>query len=423
MAPLREEGLVGPFQPRTGVQKDETVVFSIEYLEQTEHNIRKYLKTLRYDEAERMRFGKILSAVGEPRNAINHFNRIQDRLRCEAAPELYNTPDIDIRGALTPEEVRVVLRRIVRGLRMESVVAFRTQLAVRDRDRMLQIGVHPLASGIDVPFILGKIQHIYNKTPHFRDVPAAIEKELDYMFTSSITREDLQNRVKQFVTAHALRATTWPAPDVLAAMSLRENATIAPDTSDPKTPTITEAPHPISGLVLDTLIATSLRAHYGQGTPEENDAIAAFLRDRYGFDVARNATVEDVPAPVKSAGREALDRLEERMKLDMEEMEKEDRERVEEEMRLERERLEQEEAEAREKAAQAAAERGAAAQERVKKGTKTLSGLAALDELEKAVLRAEEEEKAWKRAARAEQKLLTPEEGAGEGGDVEHRDG
>jgi flavin reductase (DIM6/NTAB) family NADH-FMN oxidoreductase RutF len=416
MVPLRKMGLVQPFQPRTGKQTDDSVIFSLEYLEQTEDNIRKYLAKVPYELSERMRFSKILSVVGEPQSAVHHFNRVQDRLRCESAPELYKTPDIDLRGALAPEEARVAIRRVVRDLKLESPVAFRTQLEVRERDRMVQLGIHPLVSGIDMTFILGKIKHIYLSTPQFDDFPAAIEKALDDMFTSSVTRADLEARVQQFVSKHALRAMSWSTPDRLAAMGLREIATIAPDTPDQEptsdsyktTAVPSTAPNtkqePIAGLVLDTFIAKALRQHYGAGTPGEDDAIAKFLRERYGFDVVRNAPVGI--RPVENKGSELLDRLEAKMKAEAQEMVQEEIDQVMEEIKSEKARLEQEEKEALEMEEKKKAEQKEA--QKVKKVVKKQSGLDALDELERAVKRAEEEERMWKKGKKKQFDLGAP---------------
>jgi flavin reductase (DIM6/NTAB) family NADH-FMN oxidoreductase RutF len=376
MVPLREAGLVGRFRRRMGEQKDEDAIFSIEYLEQTEANVRTYLAQRRYSVAERLRFSKILSAVGEPPSILYEFNRIQDRLRCEAAPKLYDVPEIDLRGDLTPEEVRVAIRRIVRDLKLQTPATFRTQSEVRDRDRMVRVGIHPMVSGIDVPFILGKIKHIYNSTPYFSNFRTALEASLEGMFTNSVTRAELGTRVQDLVSKHTLRAMSWPAPDLLAAMGLRQNATIAPDASNIiSSASVNMKREPIAGVVLDTLVATELRRRYGSGTPEEDYAIADFLRERYGFDVERNAPVE--VEPVNKEGSELLEKLDTKMKAEAQEMTDEEISEIMGQIEAEKARLKQMN-EVDQEAPQ------------VEKVIKKQSGLEALDELERAAKQAEE---------------------------------
>jgi hypothetical protein len=241
---------------------------------------------------------------------------------------------------------------------------------------MVRVGIHPMVSGIDVPFILGKIKHIYNSTPYFSNFRTALEASLEGMFTNSVTRAELGTRVQDLVSKHTLRAMSWPAPDLLAAMGLRQNATIAPDASNIiSSASVNMKREPIAGVVLDTLVATELRRRYGSGTPEEDYAIADFLRERYGFDVERNAPVE--VEPVNKEGSELLEKLDTKMKAEAQEMTDDEISQIMGQIEAEKARLKQTN-EVDQEAPQ------------VEKVIKKQSGLEALDELERAAKQAEE---------------------------------
>jgi hypothetical protein len=290
--PLRAEGLVPPFQPadlstRLGVNEQ-----NIFFMEQIEHRLREHLSTLTDKEMLGSPFHYLFSVIDVPFSLIPYFRESRTRLNVEMTKRFYRDWKMDISGHVTPEEARVVVRRIVEHLGVDRMDVWRANGAQDTGVLLRNIGVHPLVTGVNADFVLCKIRHAYSTTPDFSDFRTNVEEMLQPYFAKSVTWEELQWRIKQFVQEMPIRATTWKHRDKLAAMGLTGQTIIdTPITS--KRQTLDQS------RLMDTLLAKELKKHYGNGTDEENEAIADFLLNRYDFDVisktaAASTSTEDV---------------------------------------------------------------------------------------------------------------------------------
>ena len=228
-----------------------------------------------------------------------HFREPHTRLKVETAKKYFTDWKIDITGDTTPEEKLVVIRRIVDYLGVDRRNVYRGHMLEREADIVRNVGAHPLITGVNFVYLIQKIRYLYS-TVDFAQLQDKVEEMLQPCFASSVQWEDLETRVKTFVQQLPLRATTWKNRDILAAMGLSGRTVI-------KTPlSITEKTLDDNS-VLDMLVAKALKNHYGNGTGDENQAIATFLKDRYGFDVVSRSAVV---SPEEALGRSSADDLE-----------------------------------------------------------------------------------------------------------------
>ncbi|KAL1800127.1 hypothetical protein ACET3X_000469 [Alternaria dauci] len=252
-------------------------------VEQIEHRLREYLRTMKYEAALRKPFTEAMEAIGERQGAAIYFKKARGRLLTQSHPTLFAAPAIDISGEVTEEELRVVLCRLINRLSINSQVGFRNNI-VRDwREQLRRAGVNPTITGMDVDFLVGKMQHLYYSTRSFQDFPRAVEEMLRPLFVWNVSWDNLEERVKYFVQSTPLRAIAWSGKDRLAAMGLYWDATVTLPSNNPSKQ-VTEQPLG-KGVILDTLVAKELKSYYGSGTEEENQAIAKYLKETYGFDV------------------------------------------------------------------------------------------------------------------------------------------
>ncbi|XPS68481.1 hypothetical protein M3J09_000768 [Ascochyta lentis] len=298
--PLRAEGLVGPFQPSKATLSTSDRLRNIHHMEQAEHALREYLSTLPDREILRSPLPVKLERAGINIRELMHLQGTHTRLKVESCSKFYKDWKIDITGDVSPEEARVVVRRLIAYLGIDRPDVFHKHLSEHVSDMMRNVGVHPLVTGVNATFIIGKIRYLFSPDAPLSSVKDKMENMLQPYFASNVTWDDLESRVKQFVQKLPLRATTWKNIDKLAAMGLSGSTTLStPLSSTPQTLD--------SSNLLDTLMAKALKNHHGNGTDEENEAIAFFLQDRYGFDVAARGVAA---TPEEALARSSADDLE-----------------------------------------------------------------------------------------------------------------
>jgi flavin reductase (DIM6/NTAB) family NADH-FMN oxidoreductase RutF len=306
MEPLRKANLAPPFDPQRGhVNRGPE---DITKLERIEYHLRDHLRKMKYEAALRTPFEEAMEAIGERKTAALNFKKARARLLTESHPTLFDASAIDIAGEVTHEELRVVLCRLINRLHINSQTGFRNAM-VRDwREHLRRVGVSPTITGMDVDFMMGKIKHLYYSTRKFSDFPRAVEDMLRPWFVWDVSWEDLEGRVERFVQSIPLRATAWSGKDRLAAMGLHWDATVTIPGSNPSKQANKE--YLSRGAILDILVAKQLKNYYGRGNEEENQAIAKYLRQTYGFDVTHKPIQYQ---PAASASQSSGDEMQQAM--------------------------------------------------------------------------------------------------------------
>ncbi|RMZ70524.1 flavin reductase family [Pyrenophora seminiperda CCB06] len=298
MQPLRAAGLVPPFDSRR--EQIESRSYDIRKVEQIEFHLREEMSKMKYAAALKEPFDKIIEAMGEKRPVVYVFKKARARLLTESHPTLFNNLCIDISGHLTEAEVRVVMCRLINSLDIFSMT-FRRNITQDWCELLRRVGVNPTITGMNVEFMIGKLRHIFYSTRHFRDFPIAVEEMLKPWFVWTVSWDNLEERVKQFVQKTPLRATGWSSKDRLAAMGLHWEAVV----TLPKVDSLgEEVKQPLwEGHILDTLVAKELKNYYGKGTDEENEGIAKYLKEAYDFDVTHKSIVyTPATSPDQSSG-------------------------------------------------------------------------------------------------------------------------
>ncbi|KAJ4984065.1 putative oxidoreductase [Stagonosporopsis vannaccii] len=276
--PLRAEGLLPPFEPSASLLKQNGIRGNVLVVEQVEHVIRNELSRLSDDKRFSSSLVPLLRRAGlSSSNSLLLWQSLTS-LKVKTFKSFSEIWRHDIAGELTSEEAQVVMRRLVKHMGVESEQLYRTRMAQSPNSLLMGIGVHPLTTGLNIDFIIDKVRYLFSTTKDFPDLRNRVEEMLQPYFDSNVTWEDLKSRVEQFVQKLPLRATTWAKGDILAAMGLSSRTLIS-------TP-LTETPNTIDqSNLLDVLVANALKKKYGNGTEEENQAIATFLKERYDFDV------------------------------------------------------------------------------------------------------------------------------------------
>lgn len=297
--PLRADGLVGPFESKRSMMEDNGEDRNIFVLEQVEHAIRGRLLSMSDKDILRSKLLPLLQEFKLPPADLMHLREPLTRLKVETAKTFFASWKIDIAGEVTPEEKLVIIRRIVDYLGVDRRNVYRGHMLEREADIVRNVGVHPLVVGVNFIYLIQKIRYLY-ATVEFEQLEDKVEEMLQPHFASSVQWEDLETRIRTFVQKLPLRATAWKNRDILAAMGLSGKTII-------KTPLSATEQTIADSNLLDTLVAKALKNHYGNGTEEENHAIAAFLEDRYGFDVVSRSAVV---SPEAALARSSADDLE-----------------------------------------------------------------------------------------------------------------
>ncbi|KAG9192447.1 hypothetical protein G6011_11181 [Alternaria panax] len=281
MKPLRAANLARHFDhPREDVNdKTEDII----KVEQIEHRLREYFQKMKYEAALVTPIEEAMEAIGERKAAALHFKKARARLLTQTHPTLFDASVIDITGEVTEEELRVVLCRLVSRLNINSHTGFRNNIARDWRELLRRAGVNPTITGMDVEFLMGKIKHLYYSTRAFQHFPRAVMEMLRPWFVWNVSWDDFEERVKHFVQSTPLRAIAWSSKDRLAAMGLHWDATVTIPRSNPSKQVTEQSLS--TGTILDTLVAKELKNYYGNGTEEEDKAIAKYLKETYSFDI------------------------------------------------------------------------------------------------------------------------------------------
>lgn len=302
MEPLRAANLAPPFDPRRGLVNSGTE--NIIKVEQLEFHLRGYLRKMKYEAALKSPLDAAMEAIGERKLAAVHFKKSRARLLTQTHPKLFDASAMDIAGEVTQEEARVVLCRFINALQVDSEVGLRKHIFQDWRELLRRVGVNPTITGMDVDFLMGKIQHLYYSNKSFRGFVGAVEEMLRPWFVRKVSWEDLEERIRSFVQETPLRATGWSGKDRLAAMGLHWDATVALPSNNPSKQA---GEKPLNrGVILDTLVAKELKGYYGNGTEEENQAIARYLKETYSFDITHRPIQYEPAAPTYQSSSDEM---------------------------------------------------------------------------------------------------------------------
>ncbi|CAO2656363.1 Nn.00g051660.m01.CDS01 [Neocucurbitaria sp. VM-36] len=303
MNALRAEGLVGKFVPSKGnYGLSHKIHYDLEMLEQIELKLREGLRNMYYLTALNSDLETIVISLGFDKSAAHYFMRSRPRLVAESHPEQFDSSKIDIVGEVSQGEARVVLSRIIRFLHVEDLTRFQRRIRTPPYELLRLKGVHPTISGMDIDYLFAKLYHLYQSIPLPGDFTKAIDELIEPWLERTVKRDDLEKRFKEFVQKAPLRATSWTKSDSLAAMGFHWDVVVMADSQN------VADQQPLSQRAFATLIAKELLNHYGNGTEEENKAIAEFLKETYNFDVHRRLIAD---APQDSTNRSSSDELEE----------------------------------------------------------------------------------------------------------------
>ncbi|KAF2176375.1 hypothetical protein K469DRAFT_607365 [Zopfia rhizophila CBS 207.26] len=219
--PLRKEGLVSPFPPiPLSFTPMNEKVNTLEHMERVEHIIQEYLRETSISRTQVMNAWELAEAAGVPW-ARRYVARNQTRLRVDAIPDLYDASSFDISGEVTLEESRVVVRRIMsyllkRPFRKDDI---RRRLVTPQWEILRSCNVHPMISGCDIDYFLGKLRWYFFKETWIRwkEEIAAIQTN---WLEINPTHGQTVARINDFVDRHPRHAVEWSVSDILAAIGV-----------------------------------------------------------------------------------------------------------------------------------------------------------------------------------------------------------
>ncbi|KAF2444406.1 hypothetical protein P171DRAFT_432445 [Karstenula rhodostoma CBS 690.94] len=228
LVPLREGGLIAPFELRS---IDPKATLDLGHLEQVEHRVFKFLKTIPREQAYRMKLGRIQNDAGLQQLHMIYLKQILPRITAEVCPDAFSSPQVDLRGQLSPEEVRVAVIRMVNALSDAKI--YPTFTSLPKAEILRELGVHPMATGANLDFLWEKMNHMRATTKDSNALEEAVDMMLDTMpdplfEKGSFKLEEVQSRVRKLVNSHPLSVLAWSTSDIVAAMGLRYGATTVP---------------------------------------------------------------------------------------------------------------------------------------------------------------------------------------------------
>ncbi|KAF1956619.1 hypothetical protein CC80DRAFT_472182 [Byssothecium circinans] len=293
LEPLRKEGLADPelkAGPNAKEFKHQGTDPPLEALETLEIRLREYYKSGNYETMHLKTVNDLKEELRETADwAYAHLTRVRNRILCEAFPTLFSDKYIDIRGEVSPEEARVVVARVVHAIITDNPKLAYKRLLRPKSETLRTLGIHPMISGIDPDFLFGKITHVIYSTSNLKALTVAADKMTEHLFSQgTLEWDDVITRARKLVQSHTLQVLRWSREDLLAAMGIDARAKI-------KTPLSNNKPHLLHGQMLPTIFAKELKAYHGKGTPEENEAIAAYLRTNYSYKVKDNSPSSPPP--------------------------------------------------------------------------------------------------------------------------------
>jgi flavin reductase (DIM6/NTAB) family NADH-FMN oxidoreductase RutF len=289
--PLRADGLLEPFVPRTGKPSLLTVHhgdFNLQYLEQAEHCIVDHLATLEHGATLLTPLDKVLESIGESKHVFTYFRKSHTRLQAAALPSLFDSSKIDISGEASPEEIRVIMRRLTRSVERRSSDTTHVYRHQHSLVTLHRLGIHPAITGFDFEFFSAKMRHLYLAARSESDFARRIEEMLAPWFDTIITWAELEKRVKKLVEKMPMRAMSWPNADRLAAIGLSRKAVLDLPSPAEKQPLK-------DGHILNTIVAKELKALHAKAPEDLSQAIASYLKEQYNFDINKGELADQAP--------------------------------------------------------------------------------------------------------------------------------
>ncbi|KAJ4291133.1 hypothetical protein N0V90_010331 [Kalmusia sp. IMI 367209] len=286
--PLRKDGLVAPFDPQSinlNVKNtEEANGIMAETFELIEYRLREYFKTIPYSQAYKMKSEDLQKIIGETKFVDTYIRRVRERIMTEVYPELFSPSNFDIKGRVTSQEISVIVNRLIRQLDISNPHRFVVRTHIPKIELLRQIRVHPMVSGIDLDFLFGKLQHKIKQATSVRKIRGTVEIILaQYFEKGSWDWSELQSRLRVLVASHTLQVMKWAHEDLVAAMGFYFNLKFEYP--------VAKASPLVQQDLLGVLMAKELKARYesSAATPEEQDAIAAFLKTKYDHDVSASS--------------------------------------------------------------------------------------------------------------------------------------
>jgi flavin reductase (DIM6/NTAB) family NADH-FMN oxidoreductase RutF len=297
---LRSDGLVTHRSSLPPSLEDLDDHVPIERLEDIEVKLRSFINSQEYSTFKDMSDEDLAQAIGSKAlHAKRWVGHVRSRLAVEAFPKLFDSRDIDIKGELTPEEVRVLVHRVTQYLNVTDsfddlgLQRFRTRAVKEPRLEVLRkLGIHPLISGIDFEFLFKKLEFLRNHSINPDECRIAVEDMLAPMFERRVFEwAELERRVRELVRNCTLQALRWSREDHVAAMGLHRRSKI-------KTPLSPNKPQITDTHMLEILFAKELKTFYSHNDcgAVQKEAIRAYLRTRYNYDIVDTAPVSDTPS-------------------------------------------------------------------------------------------------------------------------------
>lgn len=241
-----------------------------------ETKLKEFFATETYQSVLDMEDAYILSTIGETHKWTQiHLRRVRYRIMSEVYAHLFPAHIFDIRGEVTPEEARVVISRMISVLLLHN-----PKQKPHFTHRLLQqLRIHPCISGFDVDYVVDKIWYWRRNL----DGPVALRRDIGQwaspLFTSKVLPWNyVASCVKSLVETHTMQVLKWSHEDLLAAMGMSVRVRVQP-------PYPTKRPHLFSSVLLPALFAQELRNRYGKGSPEEDKAIAEYLKKTFRYSI------------------------------------------------------------------------------------------------------------------------------------------
>ncbi|KAF9731531.1 hypothetical protein PMIN03_002380 [Paraphaeosphaeria minitans] len=224
LVPLRDAGLIAPFELRS---LEPTDTLDLYYLEQIEHRLSEFFKSIPYEQVSRMGLTKLQSAIGINAVTLEHSHvdyvqQVRPRITAEVYPETFSPPQVDLRGQISPEEVRVAVERMVYAFSVRDTHAYSIFRKLPKAESMRRLGIHPMATGADLDFLWEKLRYMRAKAITHTAFEEAVDTMLDPLFDKGLsTSEELYSRARKLVRLHARSVLSWSLRDIVAAMGLR----------------------------------------------------------------------------------------------------------------------------------------------------------------------------------------------------------
>jgi len=277
---LRKDGLARPFESKQVQVQCAPYSWSIDTFEQAEVLVREHLKTLTYPEASHLHTEDLLQVVGLPSALYNYVNQIRPRLTTEVFSEMFSSPAIDIRGDVSLEEARVVIRRITSSVMRDSQI-LNSSLRAFETDYLRELKVHPMVGGIDLYFLFGKLHATLLKAKH----PGEFRKAVDEMTEPQYEKKqihwtDLQERIRRLLRTHATKIEGWSTADILVAMGISPLSRLEQPLSKGSS-TIYSSSYFVA------LLGRELKEYYfhPEATVEGKPIIAAWLESKFNYEI------------------------------------------------------------------------------------------------------------------------------------------